>query len=132
HLGAAALPVPQAGDRYCDEKGSLYRVVELTAIGPALEPAVLYRPIDPRAVDRLSVEPLSQFLGPAQTASCAAADSGSRFHRLERPTSEGLDSGLPESLIPLALRQGVLARYDERQRFYHDRSHVLELFECAR
>lgn len=52
---------------------------------------------------------------------------------LPRPADRSaFDACLPESLIPFELRERVLSRYDEPHRFYHGRSHVLELFECAR
>lgn len=120
------IPVkaPVAGRRYRHYKGGLYRVEGLCVIEATLELGVLYRSLDPHARQDLWLRPVSDFF--------AAMDAGGkRFTEIQEPSADAMLRALPESLVPAAVRERVLARYDEPGRFFHARWHVLDLFERA-
>lgn len=118
---------PRPGSRHRHYKGGLYRIEALATVEATLEPAVLYRSVDPEHAARLWMRPLSVWSSPV------AGPSGpvERFLALPEPDPRTLRRYLPEDTFPDAWLQAALARYDEPHRFYHTREHVLTLFEEA-
>lgn len=120
---AHARPLPMVGRRYRHYKGALYRVEGLCTVEASQEAGVLYRAIDPRARQDLWLRPVSDFFAPMQGAT--------RFTEIREPGQEAMRRALPDDVVPPAVLDQVLARYDEQGRFYHARWHVLDLFERA-
>lgn len=129
-LGAASLAeapdmgtLPVVGRCYRHYKGGLYRIEALCTVEATQEVGVLYRAVDPKARQDLWLRPLSDFLAPV--------GSGTRFVETAHTTPDAMLRALPESLVPRALRERVLARYDEPGRVYHARWHIEDLFMRA-
>jgi predicted metal-dependent HD superfamily phosphohydrolase len=117
---------PPPGSRHLHYKGGLYRVEVLATVEQAQEPAILYRSLDPEQA-RLWMRPLSSWVEPVPHVNGTLP----RFVMLPQPELWALRRFLGEDLLSEARLHAVLARYDEPQRFYHDRDHVLLLFQMA-
>lgn len=118
---------PKPGSRHRHYKGGLYRIEAIATVEATLEPAVLYRSIDPNQASRLWMRPLSAWLEPA----AGPLGPVERFHALPAPDPRALRRYLPDGTFPDEWLQAALAHYDEPHRVYHAREHILALFEEA-
>ncbi|WP_236903977.1 DUF1653 domain-containing protein [Cupriavidus malaysiensis] len=120
---ATAGTVPpdlQPGMPYRHYKGGAYRIVGLGRIEADLSQVVVYEAMRDRS--QLWVRPLDVFYEAVETAGGGAP----RFAPDWPPALDCLD------FLPRATVLQALACYDAPYRHYHDRRHVLEMFEAAR
>jgi len=107
------------GMPYRHYKGGAYRIVGMGRIEADLSQVVVYEAMRDRS--QLWVRPLDVFLEPVETP-----QGGQPRFAPDWPAALGCLDFLPRAAVLQAL-----ACYDAPYRHYHDRRHVLEMFEVA-
>lgn len=107
-------------------KGGLYRVHDKVLLESNCEPSVVYTELDPAKKAQKWTRPESDFF-----AILKEGEETTRFTPYPWQSAEGLRAYLPEYMLPFEVVERVLRQYDAPDRFYHNRQHVLALYNRA-
>lgn len=124
--GAGPIAVPdRQKPLYRHYKGGLYQVEGSCTVEASGEVGVLYRALDPSARQDLWMRPLSDFE--------SVLESGARrFAPIARANSQAFYDAFPADLVPTAILEDILARYDAPGRYFHNSGHLFQQFALAK
>lgn len=104
-------------------KGGLYRIQDKVTLEAGNEPALVYTPLDRTLPSVRWTRATALFFEEVSDLP--------RFTFSPLQSEEGLRAAIPEYLMSAEAVESVLKRYDSADRYYHDRQHVLGMFNRA-